>query len=183
MATGNGRPPRLWGVLAQYENTHDIYLAAERVRDAGFTVWDTHVPFPVHGLDRAMGIKPTILPWIVLSVALSGSIFGISFEMWSMSEAYPIIVGGKPLHSVPAFVPVWYECTVLSACLTAFFGNWFLNRLPQLYFPAFKSPAFARATDDKFFVVIEARDPKFDLEKTKALLADAGATHIEEIED
>ena len=175
--------PRTWGVVAQYDNTKDIYHAAERVRDAGFTRWDCNTPFAVHGLDRAMGIKPTILPWIVLTVGLSGFFFGILFEVWAMAYAYPVIVGGKPLFSIPAFVPVWYEFTVLSSCLTAFFGNWFLNRLPMLYYPAFKVPAFGRCTDDKFFIVIEARDPLFDLAKVKSMLKDTGAVLIEEVED
>lgn len=175
--------PRLWGVVAQYDNTKDIFHAAERVRDAGYTRWDCNVPFPVHGLDRAMGVPPTILPWVVLTVGLSGCLFGIGFEMWAMASAYPIIVGGKPLFSIPAFVPVWYEITVLSSCLTAFFGNWFFNRLPMLYYPAFKLPAFARATDDKFFIVIEARDPIFDAAGAKALLQDTGAVLVEEVED
>jgi hypothetical protein len=181
MTTTNG--PKLWGLLAQYESPQAIYPACERVRDAGYTQWDAHTPFPVHGLDKAMGIRPTVLPWIVLCIGLSGSLFGICFEMWAMGSAMPIIVGGKPILSIPGFVPVWYECTVLSSCLTAFFGNWFLNGLPRYHHPAFSSAAFARSTDDKFFIVIESKDPKFDLEKTRALLKDAGASHVEELED
>ena len=100
-----------------------------------------------------------------------------------MASAYPFIVGGKPLFSIPAFVPVWYECTVLSSCLTAFFFNWILNGLPRLHHPAFQSKAFARVTDDKFFILIEAGDPKFDLAKTTALLKDTGASLIEQVED
>lgn len=179
----NGRGPKLWGLMAQYETAQAIYPACEKVRDAGYTQWDSCVPFPVHGLDKAMGIKPTNLPWVVLAIGLSGSAFGLGFEAWAMHSAMPIIVGGKPVFSIPAFVPVWYEMTVLSSCLTAFFGNWFFNRLPRYHHPAFKSPAFARSTDDKFFILIEASDEKFDLEKTRALLKDTGATLIEELED
>ncbi len=181
MATSNA--PKAWGLLAQYENPHLIYKAAERVRDAGYSKWDAYAPFPVHGLDKAMGLKPSTLPWYVLIIGICGSIFALWFEMWSMGYDFPIIVQGKPLNSLPAFVPVWYEATVLSSCLTVFFGNWILNRLPQYYHPTFGSKAFERVTDDKFFIAIEAADSRFDLEKTRALLKDTGASLIEELED
>lgn len=172
----------LWGVLAQYENPHAVYKACEAVRDAGYKEWDACTPFPVHGLDKAMGLAPSKLPWIVLSVGLAGSSFALFFESWAMGWAYPMIVGGKPLFSLPAFVPVWYELTVLSSCVTAFLANWILNGLPRPHHPAFASKAFERATDDKFFIMVEASDPKFDLEKTKALLQSNGATLVEELE-
>ncbi len=172
----------LWGVLAEYENPALIYHAAEKVRDAGYTKWDSCVPFPVHGLDKAMGVKPSKLPWAVLLVGLSGSALMLFFETWASGNSYPFIVGGKPLFSLPAFVPVWYEITVLSSCVTAFLANWIMNGLPQPYHPAFASKAFERATDDKFFIMIEASDEKFDLEQTKALLKTAGATNVEELE-
>src|SRR3954467_4841990 len=105
----------LWGVLAQYENPHTVTKGCEAVRDAGYEEWDACVPFPVHGLDRAMGLKPSKLPWIVLSVGILGSTGGLFFESWAMGGAYPFIVGGKPLFSLPAFVPVWYELTVLTS--------------------------------------------------------------------
>jgi Protein of unknown function (DUF3341) len=171
-----------WGVLAQYENPADVFHACETVRDAGYSQWDACTPFPVHGLDKAMGLKPSVLPWAVLIIGISGSAFMLWFESWTSGNLYPFIVGGKPLFSVPAFVPVWYEMTVLSSCLTAFFGNWIINGLPRPHHPAFASKAFERVTDDKFFIMVESTDPKFDLEKTKALLADAGATLVEELE-
>ncbi len=171
-----------WGVLAQYENPADVFHACETVRDAGYSQWDACTPFPVHGLDKAMGLKPSVLPWAVLIIGISGSAFALWFESWTSGNLYPFIVGGKPLFSVPAFVPVWYEMTVLSSCLTAFFGNWIINGLPRPHHPAFSSKAFERVTDDKFFIMVESTDPKFDLEKTKALLADTGATVVEELE-
>ena len=180
MATANAK---LWGVLAQYENPHAIFHACEKVRDAGYSKWDSCTPFPVHGLEKAMGVPPSKLPWYVLCVGLTGSLLMLYFQSWAMGNAYPIIVGGKPLFSLPAFVPIWYEVTVLSSCVTAFLMNWVLNGLPRPHHPAFASKAFARVTDDKFFIMIESADPKFDLEKTKALLAEAGATHVEELED
>jgi len=174
---------KLWGVLAQYENPSTLFHACEKVRDAGYQAWDACTPFPVHGLDKAMGVKNTILPWIVLVVGIGGSAFMLWFQIYSMGDLYPFIVGGKPLFSMPAFVPVWYEITVLSACLTAFFGNWILNGLPRPHHPAFQSKAFERVTDDKFFIMVEATDAKFDRERTKALLRATGATLVEELED
>jgi hypothetical protein len=173
---------KIWGVLAQYENPHAIYKACEQVRDAGYEKWDACTPFPVHGLDKAMGAPPSKLPWVVLTVGLTGSCLGLFFESWAMGSAYPMVVGGKPLFSLPAFVPVWYELTVLSSCVTAFLANWIMNGLPRPHHPAFNSKAFERVTDDKFFIMIEASDAKFDLEKTKALLSGAGATLVEELE-
>lgn len=173
---------KLWGLLAQYENPATVFHACEQVRDAGFSKWDACTPFPVHGLDKAMGLKPSKLPWVVLICGLVGSTFMLWFQTWTSGNAYPFIVGGKPLFSLPAFVPVWYEITVLSSCLGAFFGNWILNDLPRPHHPAFGSKAFERVTDDKFFIMVESADPKFDLEKTKTLLTQSGATLVEELE-
>lgn len=174
---------KLWGVLAQYENPAVLYHACEKVRDAGYQAWDACTPFPVHGLEKAMGVKPSILPWFVVIVGIGGSLFALGFQVYAMTTLYPFIVGGKPLLSIPAFVPVWYELTVLSSCVTAFFGNWILNGLPRPHHPAFQSKAFERVTDDKFFIMIEAKDSKFDRERTKALLTETGATLVEELED
>lgn len=171
-----------WGLLAQYENPAAVYHACEKVRDAGYSKWDACTPFPVHGLEKAMGAKPSTLPWWVLGFGLTGSALGLLLEVWASGTAYPFIVGGKPLFSLPAFVPVWYEITVLSSCVTAFFANWILSGLPRLHHPAFGSKAFERVTDDKFFIMVESTDPKFELEKTKALLTQSGATLVEELE-
>jgi len=174
---------KLWGVLAQYENPALLYHACERVRDEGYQAWDACTPFPVHGLEKAMGVKPSILPWFVIAVGIGGSVFALVFQIVAMKYLYPFVVGGKPLLSIPAFVPVWYELTVLSSCVTAFFGNWILNGLPRPHHPAFQSKAFERVTDDKFFIMIEAKDSKFDRDRTKALLSQTGATLVEELED
>ena len=133
MATSN-----VWGLLAQYEDPHRLYHACEQVRDEGFEKWDACTPFPVHGLEKAMGAPPSKLPWVVLVCGIAGSVFMLWFERWTSMEAYPFIAGGKPLFSLPAFVPVWYEATVLFSCLAAFFGNWVLNGLPRPHHPAFE---------------------------------------------
>jgi hypothetical protein len=173
---------KLWGLLAQYENPATVFHGCEAVRDAGYSKWDACTPFPVHGLDKAMGLKPSKLPWVVLICGVLGSTFALWFQAWTSGNAYPFIVGGKPLFSLPAFVPVWYELTVLSSCLGAFFGNWVINDLPRPHHPAFGSKAFERVTDDKFFIMVESADPKFDLEKTRTLLTQSGATLVEELE-
>lgn len=175
--------PRTWGLIAQYESAADIFTACERVRDAGYQRWDAHTPFAVHNLDKAMGVKPTVLPWLVLCGGLTGATVAMSFMLWTSVADYPLNIGGKPLWSVPAYIPITFELTVLFSVFACFFGLWFLCRLPQLYHPAFSNKAFERATDDKFFIVIEARDAKFDLAKTKTLLKDTGATLVEEVED
>lgn len=171
-----------WGLLAQYENPATLTVACSKVRAAGYEKWDACAPFPVHGLEKVMGVPASKLPWAVLVVGLTGSLFMLFFQSWAMGWAYPMIVGGKPLFSMPAFVPVWYEMTVLSSCVTAFLANWVMNGLPQPYHPAFASKAFERVTDDKFFIMIESEDTHFDLEKTKALLNESGATLVEELE-
>ena len=178
MATKNG-----YGLLARYETPADIYHACEQVRDSGYSKWDACTPFPVHGLERAMGLKPSILPWFVLGGGLTGGITAITFMIWVSAYDYPLNIGGKPTWSVPAFIPITFEFTVLLSCLTCFFTLWFLCRLPQLFHPAFKSKAFEKVTDDKFFIIIESADPKFDLTKTKKLLEETGASLIEELED
>jgi hypothetical protein len=177
------KTPRTWGLLAQYESAADIFTACERVRDAGYQKWDAHTPFAVHNLDKAMGVKPTPLPWLVLVGGLSGATLAMGFMLWTSVSSYPLNIGGKPLWSVPAYIPVTFELTVLFSVFACFFGLWFLCGLPQLHHPAFSNKAFERATDDKFFIIIEAKDKKFDLAKTKSLLQDTGASLIEEVED
>ena len=154
------------------------------MRDAGYTKWDACAPFPVHGLDKAMGLKPSKLPWVVLVVGLSGTQpSACSSRSGPCGSAYPFVVGGKPLFSLPAFVPVWYEMTVLSSCVAAFFGNWVLNGLPRPHHPAFGSKAFERVTDDKFFIMVEAADPQVRPRRRRRRCSrTSGATLVEELE-
>ena len=128
-------------------------------------------------------VASVYVPWYVLLVGVSGSLFGLCFQIWAMRYDTPFVLAGKPYWSIPAFVPVWYEATILSCCLTIFFGNWIFNRLPRLHHPLFSSKAFERVTDDKFFVIIESTDPKFDNAATRALLQETGAVLIEEVQD
>jgi hypothetical protein len=173
----------LVGLMAEFETVDAVVEAARTVRRAGFTRWDVHTPFPIHGIDPVMGIRPTILPWLVLGGGLSGLIGGMALQWYCNAYDYPIIVSGKPFWSLPANIPIIFECTVLLAALTTVFGMFGLNNLPQLYNPLFKSERFRRVTDDRFFIVIDASDKRFDEAETTQLLKDAGAMAIERVED
>lgn len=179
MASQNAKP---WGLLAEFDTTYDLYHASEKVRDAGFQKWDAHTPFPVHGLDDAMGLSKSKLPWITLCMALTGLTVAFTLQMWVSTIQYPMVISGKPLASIPAFVPIMFELTVLFGAIGTVFGMLFLNRLPMLYHPLFSSERFERVTDDKFFISIESADSKFDTEKTAAFLREIGAKHVEVIE-
>jgi mono/diheme cytochrome c family protein len=166
-------------LLAEFEGPHELLAAAARVRDAGYRRWDAHSPYPVHGLDAAMGIRPTILPWIVLGAGITGAAVALFMQWWTNAIDYPVLISGKPLFSLPANIPVTFELIVLFSALTAFFGVLGLNLLPQWRHPAMSSSRFLRATNDRFFISIEAADPRFDAAGTRQLLESAGAASVE----
>jgi mono/diheme cytochrome c family protein len=171
----------LHAVLAEYETPGELIEAAKVVRDAGYSKWDCHSPFPVHGLDPAMGIRPTILPWLVFGGGLAGMAGTLLLVWWMNAHNWPWIVAGMPQFSLPANIPPIFEGTILLAGLTAFFGVWALNKLPKLWNPLFKSDRFLKATDNGFFIAIEASDPQFERDKTESLLRGAGAAAVESI--
>jgi hypothetical protein len=171
-----------YGLLAEFATPGDLYHACERVRDAGFTKWDAHSPFPVHGLESAMGLRRSPLPWIVLVMGLTGLAAGFALQVWVHTSAYPLVISGKPYFAWPAFIPVTFELGILFAALGAVFGMFGLNRLPMHHHPLFKSKVFERVTDDAFFISIESWDPKFDQAATRALLESAGARSVELLE-
>lgn len=175
--------PKVYGLLAEYETTGELYRACEKVRDAGYGAWDAHTPFPVHGLEKAMGLRASVVPWIVMVMGFSGSGLGFLMQWWMSAVDYPLIISGKPFNSYQAFVPIIFELGILLGSFGAVFGMLGLNRLPTLYHSLFNSERFARASDDRFFISIEARDPKYDPERTRALLESSGALHVEEVED
>lgn len=175
--------PKVYGLLAEFPNSGALYHAAEKVRDAGYSAWDCHSPFPVHGLEKAMGVPRSKVPYIVAVMAFTGATLGFSLQYWTSTTAYAFIISAKPFNSYQAFVPVTFELGILLGSFGAVFGMLGLNRLPQLYHSLFKSDRFAKATDDGFFISIESRDPKFDADSTRALLEAAGATAVEEVED
>jgi hypothetical protein len=158
------------GLLAEYETPGAIYHAAEKVRNQGYRRFDSYTPFPVHGLDKAMGLGPSYLPWLVLVAGTSGACLALLFMIWASAYDYPLNIGGKPTWSIPAFIPITFEVTVLFSGLTSVFGMFFLNRMPTYHNPLFSIEKFRRVTDDTFFVMIEARDKNFDREKTTQFL-------------
>jgi hypothetical protein len=177
------RAAALAGLLAEFEDVDSILHASRHLRDAGYARWDVHSPFPVHGLDAAMGIRPTILPWLVLGAGLTGLVTGLALQWFTNLFDYPYLISGKPLVSLPAWIPVTFELTILFAALTAVFGMLILNRLPHLYNPLFRSRRFRRVTNDRFFIVVDASDPKFNREQLEAKLKEFGATAFEWIEE
>ena len=171
------------GVVAEYDAPDALIAAANRVREAGYTKTDAFSPFPVHGIDEAIGIRPTILPWIVLAAGITGCLTGASMQIWMNAHEYPYIISGKPYISLPAFVPVAFELTILFSAFAAFFGQWALNGLPRFSNPLFTSPKFDAATDDKFFLYIDSRDKRFDEAGAKDLLNDTSPLSVEEVLD
>src|SRR6185437_11691146 len=140
-------------------------------------------PFPIHGIDHVMGVRPTGLPWLVLIGGLFGLFGGLWLQWFCNAYDYPILISGKPYWSLPANIPTIFECTVLCASITATVGMFGLNRLPQLSNPLFKSERFRRVTDDRFFIVIDASDREFDEARTTELLNNTGAVAVERVED
>ncbi|MCH7471898.1 DUF3341 domain-containing protein [bacterium] len=183
---GDGRPvterSTPAGMLAEFENPADLVRAAEQVRKAGYRRWDAHTPFPIHGLDRAMGIRDTALGWIVLGGGIFGCLLGVLMQWWMNAVDYPYIISGKPIFSLPANIPVIFELTILFSAAGAFLGMIAFNGLPRYHHPVFYSSRFARATSDRFYISIEAGDPKFDAPETKEFLKSLGGSAFEELE-
>jgi hypothetical protein len=173
---------KLYGYLAEFDKVDELLIGASKVRDAGYTRWDAHTPFVIHGLDAAMGIKKTVLPYIVFGAGLTGTAGGILLQWWTNAIDYPFLISGKPLFSLPANIPVAFETTILFAAISALVGMLALNGLPRLSHPLFANRAFKRATDDRFFISIEASDPLFDETKTRELLESISGQPVEEIE-
>jgi hypothetical protein len=180
-AGAEGGVPAL--MLAEYATPAEVLHAAEKVRDAGFTRWDVHTPFPVHGMDKAMGLQDSRLGWIVAAAALTGFTAAVSLITYANVISYPFVVGGKPPLSIPAYAPVCFELTVLFSAFGAVFGMFGMNKLPRHHHPVFESDRFRAATDDKFFLSVECADPKYDEQRTRELLAETHAAHIEIVED
>jgi hypothetical protein len=168
-ATG-AQTGKLLGYLAEFDDPHLLLHACERVRDAHYRRWDAHTPFPVHGLNDAMGLRGTLLPWLVLGGGLTGLVLALLMQWWMNAVDYPFLISGKPYFSLPAFIPVVFELTVLLSAFTAFFGMLLLAGLPRFWHPVFLSERFKRASDDHFFISIEAHDRRFDAEETRRLL-------------
>ncbi len=172
-----------YGILAEYKDPTSLVRACEKVRDAGYTNWDCYTPFPIHGIDPAMGIKPTRLPWLVFVMGITGTGFGVLMQWWTNAFQYPFSISGKPFFSLPANIPVAFETTVLFAALTAFFGALLFNGLPSFYNPLNKIKKFARATDNGFFLAIAAADSNYETARTETFLKDTSPVEMEIVAD
>ena len=181
MATPKHRA--IYGLMAEFEDPNALVAAAHRAREAGYRRMDAYSPLPIEELHEAIGFQHTKLPLIVLIGGLVGCLSGYLLQFWVSTMAYPINVGGKPLHSWPAFIPVTFECTILGAALSAVLGMLALNGLPQPYHPVFNVARFALASRNRFFLCIEARDAKFDLAHTRAFLETLGPREVTTVAD
>ncbi len=171
-----------YGLIATFDKPSELYHAAQQVRDAGYRNWDCITPFPIHGLDGAMGLKRSIVPRISLAGGLTGFTTGMLLIAYADKWAYPLVVGGKPYFSPMFAFPVSYELTILFTAFATIIGMFVVNGLPMHYHPVLKYDHIRRGTDDQFFIVIEARDPRFNAANTRALLEKAGGKNIAEIE-
>jgi hypothetical protein len=172
----------LYGLMAEFESPTDIVAAARRAYEEGYRRMDAFSPFPIEELSEAIGFHRNRLPLIVLIGGVLGCVGGFALCYWASVHAYPLNVGGRPLNSWPAFIPVTFETTILVAALSAVFGMLALNGLPQPYHPVFNTPRFELASRNTFFLLIEARDPRFDLEATRAFLDGLGSREVIDVE-
>ena len=178
-ATREDVPEPVAGLLAEFDGPRALKAAAARVRDEGFLQWDVLSPFPIHGIERAMGLRPTRLPWLVLGGGMVGCLLALLMQWWMNAIDYPHVISGKPLWSLPANIPITFEVIVLLSALAAFLGTLALNRLPQFSHPLLGSERFRRATTDGFFLWIEAADPKFDRSATGRFVESLGPVAVE----
>ena len=171
---------KLYGMAAEYPDVPTVFHAAEQMRDRGFRRWDVFSPFPIHGMDGAMGLGKSAVSFIVLCSGLTGTATALLLELGSAIYLYPLIVQGKPVNvfTIPAFFPVIFELTVLFSAFGALFGMLALNLLPRWHHPLFNWDRFARVTDDGFVIAVEASDPRFSERETKEFLEKTGGTNI-----
>lgn len=200
----------IFGVIAEFRTPGEVLKASERMHAEGYRAFDCYTPFPVHGLEKAMGLSDSKVPWIVLGGGLTGFSVGLGLQWYTsvvdnawiyehfgrdgmvasafkvlvdlIGSGYPQIIGGKPFFSYQAFVPVTFELTILLSAFGAIFGMLALNRLPMFYHPVFKHPRFRRATDDRFFLAVESKDPKFEVNRVRTALESVGGEHVTVLE-
>lgn len=172
----------VYGMMAEYATPADLYHAAEQVRDAGYTKWDVYSPFPVHGMEEAMGLPATKLPLLVGVLGLSGAAIGFGLQWLITDGLYPMVVQGKPTNAWESFIPITFEIGVIFTAFSALIGMLAFNGLPRWYHPLLKKGRFLRVSDDRFMICVESRDPKFDPRQTQQVLEEAGGTNIDLVE-
>jgi hypothetical protein len=175
--------PHIYGVMGEFDSPEEILAAARKTREAGYKHITAYTPFPIEGLAEAIGFTRTYVPLLTLIGGLGGGLTGFAMQYWMMAISYPLNIGGRPLNSWPAFIPVTFELTILGAASFAVFGMLALNKLPQPYHPVFNVDRFSRASTDKFFLCIKAQDAKFDLAETARFLQGLNAQHVSEVKD
>ncbi len=169
--------------LAEFPNPAALIKAAEELRDAGYKNFDCHSPFPIHGMDEAMGLKRSPIGWIAGLLAILGCSGALLLQWWTMAVDYPLIIAGKPYFAFQAYVPVTFALGVISAALASLFGMMILNRLPRYHHPLFHSDNFAKFSNDGFFISVESSDSKYERSKTKSFLQTLGGNNLEVLTD
>lgn len=173
----------LYGLMAEFNDPDALLDATRAASKAGYKNMDAYSPLPVHGLSEALGQSYSKLPWIVFCGGIIGALTGFGLEYWVSVIAFPINVGGRPMNSWPAFIPIMFEVTILFSALTTVISLFALNKLPMPYHPVFNAPGFDRASTDRFFLCIEATDPAFDVGKTRQFLEEQGPNAVSEVEE
>jgi hypothetical protein len=175
----NHRGP--YGVMAEFHSKEELLEAVHRLKDLGFTRLDAYTPYPIEELSEALHLKRSKLPMIVLGGGIVGAIAGYGLQWWSQVVVYPMNIGGRPFHAWPAFIVPTFESTILIAALSAVLGMFFLNGLPHPYHPVFNVPRFAHASRDRYFLVVEAKDPKFERESVRKTLIELHADGVDDV--
>jgi hypothetical protein len=172
----------IYGLMAEFESPEQLVKATEQVYEAGYRKMDAYTPFPVEEVAEAMHFHNTGVPPIVLVGGLVGAFSGFLIQVIGSAYDYPLNVGGRPLYSWPAFIPVTFEAGILIAAFAAVIAMIVLNGLPRPYHPVFNAPNFERVSEDRFFLCIEAKDPKFEQASTRAFLESLGPQQVSEVE-
>ena len=171
-----------YGLMAMFDDPNAVVAAARRTYEAGYRRINAYSPYPIEELSEAIGYRRNYVPLTVLICGLLGAAGGFALQSWTAAMVYPINVGGRPLISIPSFIPITFECAVLLASFGAFLGMLAMNRLPQPYHPVFNVPSFSRASGDRFFLCVKSDDPKFSEAGTRAFLEGLGATEVSHVE-
>ena len=174
---------RLHGLLAMFDDPTHVVEAIHRTREEGYEDYDTYSPYPVEEFAEAQGVHGSWLPWIVLLGGIAGALTGWGLQFITSTEVYPMNIGGRPFNSWPAFIVVIFECTILFSAFTTVFGMLALNGLPSPYHPLFNAPSFKRASQDRYFLYIESKDPRFDEAQTRSFLESLSPSEVSAVED